>query len=59
MRDATQVDPTSDNPWDWGLGPNARIASSSLTNGVLHMAICVGWVFVIGMKKLQQLLQRS
>jgi len=59
MRNPTEVDITSDNPWDWGLGPNAKIAAASLSKGVLHLAICLGWVFVIGMKKLQALLQRA
>lgn len=59
MRDPTAVDITSSNPWDWGLGPNAKVAASSFFKGALHLAICVGWVFVVAMKKLQQMLQRS
>lgn len=59
MSDPTEVDTTSGNPWDWGFGPNAKIAASSLLKGIVHAAICLGWVFVLGLKKLQQLLQRS
>lgn len=59
MRNPTEIDLTSDNPWDWGIGPNARIAASSLFKGSLHAAICCGWLFIYLMKKVQALIERA
>jgi len=55
----TLYEPSNQNPWDDGFGPNAQRFLTYQFRAILHLIISILWIFILGVKQVQKLFKKS